>query len=113
MFLRDSFLNIRNWINYFNPQVECLKHSSVHLEKMVKELNVPLFKCIQYCLITCGSEMFFVHVISRLGLELPKLVYLDVGLGNECSLRETFHEQRTAKNVFIALIGCCYTRNCK
>ena len=44
MLLWDSFLNVSNWVHNFNPQVESLKYTSVHLDEMVKELNVPLFK---------------------------------------------------------------------
>lgn len=86
MFLWDCFLNVGNWVHYFNPQVECLKNASVHLDEMVKEFYVPLFKGIKQRLLTVGSELFLGHVFSRLGLELPVLVDLDVVLSNECSL---------------------------
>lgn len=58
MFLWDCFLNVGNWVHDFNPQVECLKHASVHLDEMVIKLTFPLFKGIKQRLLTCGSELF-------------------------------------------------------
>lgn len=102
MVLWDGFLYVGNRVHNFNPQVKRLKHTSIHLDEMFKEIIVPLFKGIIEWLLTSGSELLLAHRFN-----------LDVALSNECGSSEILYEQGPAGGVLVTLVGCCYARNCK